>query len=82
VVKEKLNSFVFDKVPLGEVIKSLSEKFNVEIIFTKDKIKDCKLTATFESENLENIISVIAETFNLTVVHQKNGIVLSGEGCE
>jgi transmembrane sensor len=82
VVKEKLNSFVFDKVPLGEVIKSLSEKFNVEIIFTKDKIKVCKLTATFESENLENIISVIAETFNLTVVHQKNGIVLSGEGCE
>ncbi len=82
VVKEKLNSFVFNKLPLGEVAKSLSEKFNIEIVFTNDKIKDCKLTATFENENLDNILSIISETFNLTFDHQKNGIVLSGEGCE
>jgi transmembrane sensor len=82
LVKEKLNSFIFDKMSLGEVAESLSKQFNVEIVFTNDKIKNCKLTATFENENLDNIISVIAETFNLTAAHQKNGIVLSGEGCE
>jgi transmembrane sensor len=81
-IKEKLNSFVFDKMSLGEVVESLSKQFNVEIVFTNDKIKNCKLTATFENENLDNIISVIAETFNLTAIHQKNGLVLSGEGCE
>jgi transmembrane sensor len=81
-IKEKRNSFVFDKKPLGEVVESLSKQFDVEIVFTNDKIKNCKLTATFENENLDNIISVIAETFNLTAVHQKNGLVLSGEGCE
>jgi transmembrane sensor len=81
-IKEKRNSFVFDKMSLGEVVETLSKQFNVEIVFTNDKIKNCKLTATFENENLDNIISVIAETFNLTAVHQKNGLVLSGEGCE
>jgi transmembrane sensor len=81
-IKEKRNSFVFDKISLGEVVESLTKQFNVEIVFTNDKIKNCKLTATFENENLDNIISVISETFNLTAAHQKNGIVLSGEGCE
>jgi transmembrane sensor len=81
-IKEKRNSFVFDKMSLGEVAESLSKQFDVEIVFTNDKIKNCKLTATFENENLDNIISVIAETFNLRATHQKNGLVLSGEGCE
>jgi transmembrane sensor len=82
VVKDKLNSFVFNKMSLGEVADALSKKFNKDIKFSQDKIKNCKLTATFENENLENIIAVIAETFNLKVDNQVDTILLSGEGCE
>jgi transmembrane sensor len=82
IVKEKLNSFVFDKITLGEVAKSLSEKFGQKIVFKQEKIKNCKLTASFENENLENIITVIAETFNLKIDNQVDTIFLSGEGCE
>ncbi len=81
-IKEKLNSFVFDKMSLEEVAESLSKRFGKNIKFTQDKIKNCKLTATFENENLDNIIVVIAETFNLKVDNQADTIVLSGEGCE
>jgi transmembrane sensor len=80
--KEKLNSFVFNKMSLGEVAKTLSERFGKDIKFSQDKIKNCKLTATFENENLENIIAVIAETFNLKVDNQADMIILSGEGCD
>ena len=82
VEKDKLNSFVFNKMSLGEVAESLSKQFNKDIKFSQNKIKNCKLTATFENENLENIIIVIAETFNLKVDNQANTIILSGEGCE
>ena len=82
VVKEKLNSFVFNKMSLGEVVENLSKQFGKDIKFGQDKIKNCKLTATFENENLENIIAVIAETFNLKVDNQADAIVLSGEGCD
>jgi transmembrane sensor len=82
VMKDKLNSFVFNKMSLGEVAENLSKQFNKEIKFSQDKIKNCKLTATFENENLENIIAVIAETFNLKVDSQSDTILLSGEGCE
>lgn len=77
-----LQSFDFDKKSLSEVVTMLSEKFNQPIMLGNAKIKNCKLTASFEQENLENIISVIAETFNLEVKNENNTIVLSGEGCE
>lgn len=80
-IKDKSNSFVFNKMSLGEVANTLSKQFNKDIKFSQDKIKNCKLTATFEYENLENIITVIAETFNLKVAYQPDMIILSGEGC-
>jgi transmembrane sensor len=82
VTKDKVNSFVFNKMSLGEVAKDLSEQFGKEIKFSQDKIKNCKLTATFENENLENIIAVIAETFDLKVDNHNTTIILSGEGCD
>ena len=82
VVKEKLSSFVFNKMSLGEVADALSKQFGKDIKFSKDKIKNCKLTATFENENLENIIAIIADTFNLKVDNQADMIFLSGEGCD
>jgi transmembrane sensor len=82
LAKEKLNSFVFNKMSLAEVAKKLSEQFGKDIKFSQDKIKNCKLTATFENEKLENIITVIAETFNLKVDNQEGKIILSGEGCD
>ena len=81
-VKEKLNSFVFNKMSLGEVAQTLSQRFGKTIKFGQDNIKNCKLTATFENEKLENIIDVIAETFNLKVDNQVDTIVLSGQGCD
>lgn len=82
VIEEKVNSFVFEKKSLGEVASILSEKFGQPIIFSQEKIKNCKLTASFENEKLENIIVVIGETFNLKVQKQGDSILLSGEGCE
>jgi ferric-dicitrate binding protein FerR (iron transport regulator) len=82
VIEEKVNSFVFEKKSLGEVASILSEKFGQPIIFSQEKIKNCKLTASFENEKLENIIVIIAETFNLKFQKQGDSILLSGEGCE
>ncbi len=82
VVKDKLNSFVFNKMSLGEVADALSRKFNKDIKFSQNKIRNCKLTATFQNEKLENIITVIAETFDLKVDNQADIILLSGEGCD
>jgi transmembrane sensor len=80
-VETKKLSFEFEKTSLAEVVEKLNQTFGRNIILSNDKIKNCKLTASFQEEELENIIHVIAETFNLKVDNQKNSIVLTGEGC-
>lgn len=81
VKQGKKLSFEFEKVSLGEVVEKLNQTFGKKISFSNQKIKDCKLTASFQDEELENIINVIAETFGLKVDTQKDLIILSGEGC-
>lgn len=81
-VQANAQSFIFEKKSLAEVTEILSQKYDRQIILSQDKIKNCKLTASFEHENLENIITVIAETFNLKIQYQDDRIILSGEGCE
>lgn len=74
-------SFEFGKTPLSEVVEKLNQTFGKKIVLSNDKIKSCKLTASFQDEELENIINVIAETFNLKIESQKDSILLSGAGC-
>ena len=81
VKQGKKLSFEFEKVSLGEVVEKLNQTFGKKISFSNQKIKDCKLTASFQDEELENIINVIAETFGLKVDIQKDLIILSGGGC-
>ena len=80
-VEAKKMSFDFDKTSLDEVVEKLNQIFGKNIVLSNDKIKNCKLTASFENEELENIINVIAETFKLKVENKTKSIVLSGEGC-
>jgi transmembrane sensor len=82
ITQENTQSFVFEQKSLAAVVEILSQKYDRQIILSQDKIKNCKLTASFEEENLENIITVIAETFNLKIQNQGDTIILSGEGCE
>lgn len=81
IVAKKL-SFTFENTSLGEVIEKLNYTFGKKITFGNVKIKNCKLTASFQDEELANIIQVIAETFNLKVDNQKDLILLSGAGCQ
>ncbi|PWK16125.1 FecR family protein [Arcicella aurantiaca] len=82
ITQENTQSFVFEQKSLAAVVEILSQKYDRQIILSQDKIKNCKLTASFEDENLENIITVIAETFNLKIQNQGDTIILNGEGCE
>lgn len=82
VLSYKTASFTFDRTSIAEVAQLLSENFKVTIDFDKDNLKNCQLTAKFNHENLENILTVIAETLNLTVEKHENTIILRGEGCQ
>jgi transmembrane sensor len=74
----------FDDVTLETAAQQLEKQFGVAIIFSNEKIKSCRFTATFlQRENLQQMLTVICE-FN-GVQFQELGnktIEISGDGCD
>lgn len=72
---------IFKDTPLREVIDDIEKAYPYSITLSNASINNCRLTATFDNDSAENLLNLIAETLNLSVV--KNGTVftLQGEGC-
>lgn len=73
----------FEDVSITDAIVRLEERFQVNIEFEEEKIRDCRFTATFvKGEDLNQIMDVICEFNNLEYSRTENGdIQVSGAGC-
>lgn len=74
--------FDFKDVPMQEVATRLGSHFKVDIILQNASLKNCRLSAVFEHKTLEEILTAISETFNLTYKIEQQHIYINGEGCE
>ncbi|MBL7859099.1 MAG: FecR domain-containing protein [Cyclobacteriaceae bacterium] len=81
VLAYKTKFFVFSDSDLGTVIAELNRVYDKQIVLP-DPLKKCRLTVTFNNENLDEIVQVIAETFDLTVKASGDKLILEGKGCE
>jgi transmembrane sensor len=74
--------FLFEETSLQEVVKALSEAYQTEIILKNKRIRGCKLTATFEHQNLDTILANLTETLELSITKDGEKIILDGKGCD
>lgn len=63
--------FIASGTPLYKLAEVLDDAYDVHISFDKDHLKYLPMSTTFKDESLEDILNVIARTFNLKVT--KNG---------
>lgn len=70
------NTFVFDGVRLEYVAEFLKNYYDIDIEFAQDVIKDQMLTATFNNDDIEEIISIIAESFGLEIKKENYTYIL------
>jgi len=68
--------FVCDNTPVWKLIEVLNEAYETKIIIENEKAKKELYTVTFYNEPIEKIISVIAETFDLTTEKKGDQIIL------
>lgn len=71
----------FSGQTLPEVAESISQAYGVNVILENDAVKNCRLAVTFEDETLEDVLSVIELTLNLSIQQQNGLIIIGGEGC-
>lgn len=71
----------FEGATLEQVAMQLQRIYEVRITWNKEAIGRCVLTAEFDDEPIERIITVVAETFGLHVERTADGFLLDGAGC-
>ena len=64
------------------MVEILSQNYGVTIKIEKPQLMQCKLTATFDNEPIQNILEIIQETFNIEIVSEKETIWLKGGSCQ
>jgi len=72
---------VFKQTELYIVAETLSNAFNVEIVLANEEIKFCPLDTTFDDISFDEILQVIAVTFDLRIERNGSQIVFYGNGC-
>ncbi len=65
------DSFAFDGVRLDDVAEFLESFYIINIEFSNDSIKSHLLTATFSNDDIDDIMNIIAGSFNLEI-NKKN----------
>ncbi|MES2278636.1 MAG: FecR domain-containing protein [Bacteroidota bacterium] len=73
----------FEDITFQEAAKILSERFNVKITFSNDKIKACRFSGSaLSGKNIDQVLKVICAFNNARYNYNKDGsISIDGKGC-
>jgi transmembrane sensor len=80
VTAYKTRFFIFSGTDLASVVQNLNNVYDQQIVIG-NHLRSCRLTVSFNNEDINEIANVIAETLGLTVKVSGQNIVLEGKGC-
>lgn len=78
VASTKLN---FVDAPFSEVINALSKAYDIKIIYDKNKIGNCPLTASLSKQQLYEKLDLICQAVEAKYKIEDGNIVIDGKGC-
>ncbi|MEE1944753.1 FecR domain-containing protein [Pedobacter sp. KR3-3] len=70
------SELICDKTPLHELVQVLNQKFDTNIVISNPKLEDLPISTTFNNDSLNEILTVIHETFKVGVEYKGNQILL------
>jgi transmembrane sensor len=80
-ISYKTRFFNFSDTDLVIVVNTINNIYDEKIILS-DSIKNCRITVSFDHEEVSEIANIISETLNLTMERKSDSIYLSGPKCE
>jgi transmembrane sensor len=72
----RTKQFVCDETPLWKLVEVVNEAYNSHIVIGNPGIRNLTITTTFDNESLEQVLNVIKETFNITIIKEADTITL------
>lgn len=77
----KTKELVFEDERLDWVVDKINEVYDANVVLGGRHLEKCPITVTFKQQDLDAVLTVIAETLNLTVVEKGDKRVLEGSKC-
>lgn len=74
-------TFVFYNTTLREVLRQLNRVYKVKVELANPLVGDCLITVSFNDNDLKTILSILAETLNLTIEQTDDRYRLVGDAC-
>ncbi|VXD12053.1 FecR family protein [Marinoscillum sp. 108] len=78
----KTRVITFKSTSLNEVSKTMNEVYGVTFDYENQMLKNCVLTAKFNEKTVDEVVDIIAETFNFTYVKTADKILFTGNSCK
>ncbi|MFH7017293.1 FecR family protein [Flavobacterium sp. FlaQc-47] len=84
VTQWKNKYLILDDINMEEAAALISDKYKVQILLSNEKIKKCRITASFvNDEDLDHVLKVICSVIETQYHYNKTGsVVLQGDGCQ
>ncbi|NJD21746.1 MAG: DUF4974 domain-containing protein [Melioribacter sp.] len=70
------DKFSFMRTPLKEVMEEIERYYNVNVTFTADSLKNKTITGVFNSDSINDILSIISLTLDLKIKYNKGNIIV------
>ena len=81
VLAYKTRFFSFSDTDLRTAVEALNNVYDKKIVLGEN-LYNCRLTVSFNQEDIDEIAAVMAETLGLTLTNSASEIRLEGPGCE
>ena len=75
------DSFAFNATPLQEVFRQLEKAYGIPIVYDKETLGRCRLTADLTDEPLSEKILIVCKSIEASYQIDETRIVVSGPGC-
>ena len=72
---------VFRATPLEEIARTLERTYGITVDFSHEDLKNCRLTATFQEKNIDDVARLLAIAQEIDYVLVDGHLTLQGEGC-
>jgi len=77
-----LANFNFTATPVGAVFDELEKVYGVKIVYDKDTLGNCRLTADLTDASLSEKLTIICKSIEADYQMQQLTVVVTGPGCQ
>lgn len=75
-------TLIFQNERMDRVFETLRTYYNAKIVAENTAVLNCRLTARFYGEDVDQILESISASFNLNTIKEGDQYIVSGSGCE